>query len=199
MNDELAAALAGDHPIGDHVFDRLFPQAVRFRSGIHWTPLEVARRAVAWLAPDDTARVLDLGAGVGKLCLVGALTTRARWSGIERDAVMVRAARAAAEQLGLGARVTFALGDIAAVDWASHDAFYLFNPFAEALFAGAAATREDDYVAHLDAVYRNLEAARAGTRVVTYHGFGGNKDLDGYDLVQREPAREDELCLWIRR
>jgi len=39
---------------------------------------------------------------------------------------------------------------------------------------------------------------RAGTRVVTYHGFGGKLPA-GYALASREPAGGDALELWIRQ
>jgi len=43
-------------------------------------------------------------------------------------------------------------------------------------------------------VERRLAAARPGTRVVTYHGFGGEMP-PGFERVRRDA---DELSLWIR-
>lgn len=184
----------------DALFDRVFPAEQRFRSYLHWTPVDVARRACALLAPERNMRVLDIGAGVGKLCLVGAMHSDARWFGIERDREMVRVAIAAAEQLGVAARTSFAHGKLAQVDWPAFDAFYLFNPFAETLFAcdGDALERRERYVADIAFVQDQLASARPGTRVVTYHGFGGDFP-PGYELVHREPAHEDELCVWVQR
>jgi len=184
----------------DAAFDQVFPTAQRFRSYLHWTPVDVALRAVALLSPRPGCTVLDVGSGVGKLCLVGASTTASMWFGIERDAEMVEAAKTAAAKMQVEARTCFLHGDVTAVDWARFDAFYLFNPFAELLTKGPgdALTRREHYVATIDYVQRRLSEAAAGTRVVTYHGFGA--DLPpGFDRVHREPAREDELCLWVRR
>jgi hypothetical protein len=61
-----------------------------------------------------------------------------------------------------------------------------------------ALTRRERYVAAIDVVQRQLSHSAAGTRVVTYHGFGGEPP-PAFDLVHRETAREDELCLWVRR
>jgi SAM-dependent methyltransferase len=181
-------------------FDQIYPGEQRERSCLHWTPLDVAQRACALLASEPAARVLDIGAGVGKLCLVGALTTSAHWFGIERDAAMVAAAQAAADALGVTARATFIEGDIDSLDWSVFDAFYLFNPFAEARWAveGDRLARRDAFVATVALTEQRLADAAPGTRVVTYHGFGGEMPAS-YDLAHREPAHEDVLELWIRR
>ena len=77
----------------DLEFDRVYPSWVRRLSDMHWTPVEVARRAAALLAVDPTTRVLDVGSGVGKFCLIGALTTRATFVGIEQRENLVTVAR----------------------------------------------------------------------------------------------------------
>jgi SAM-dependent methyltransferase len=194
------ALLPAHDSMQDVTFDQVFPATQRFRSFLHWTPVDIAKRAVALLAPTPDRKVLDVGSGVGKVCLIGAASTRASWFGIERDAEMVHVARAAASRLNLDQRAQFLLGDIASIDWSMFDAFYFFNPFAELLTYGPedALTRRERYVAAIDFVQRQLSRSRAGTRVVTYHGFGSDPP-PGYDLVHREYAREDELCLWIRQ
>lgn len=183
----------------DASFDQVFPASQRSRSYLHWTPVDVAVRAAALLAPTPDCQVLDVGAGVGKLCLVGAAVTNAAWFGIERDEEMVRIATVAAARMQLEQRTRFMHGDITSIDWSRFDSFYLFNPFAELLVCGTvdALDRRERYVALIDFVQRQLSRSAPGTRVVTYHGFGG--DLSGFDVVHREPAREDELCLWLRQ
>jgi hypothetical protein len=50
----------------------------------------------------------------------------------------------------------------------------------------------------VELVEARLCAARPGTRVVTYHGFGGR--LDGpYVQVSSQIWRESELALWVRQ
>lgn len=184
----------------DATFDQVFPTSHRFRSYLHWTPVDVAMRAVALLAPTPQCKVLDVGAGVGKFCLIGASVTHGTWFGVERDAEMVRVATRAAARMNLEHRTHFLHGDASSVDWSRFDAFYLFNPFAEILAYGPddALARRDSYVEAIDFVQRQLSRTAPGTRVVTYHGFGG-EPLSAFDLVHRETAREDELCLWVRR
>ena len=43
---------------------------------MHWTPVHVARRAAQFLVTGPETRVLDVGSGPGKFCLVGALATQ---------------------------------------------------------------------------------------------------------------------------
>ena len=184
----------------DVTFDQVYPTSHRFRSYLHWTPVDVAIRAAALLAPTPACNVLDVGAGVGKVCLIGAAVTQAKWYGVERDAEMVRAATTAAARMGVEHRTQFLHGDVSSVDWSMFDAFYLFNPFAELLTSGPddPLTRRERYVAAIELVQRQLSRSAAGTRVVTYHGFGGEPP-PVFDLIHRETARGDELCLWVRR
>jgi SAM-dependent methyltransferase len=200
MPEAIVDALRSRKGLADPVFDRIYPAQQRFRSWLHWTPLEVAVRASALLAARQAIRVLDVGSGVGKVCLVGALTTPATWIGIERDADMVTAARTAAIKLRVQRRAVFASGDVTRIDWSGFDAFYLFNPFGEYLLHGSddAIARREAYVSSVELTQQRLAAAVPGTRVLTYHGFGGDMP-PGYELIHREPAHGDELVLWIRR
>jgi SAM-dependent methyltransferase len=193
-------ALRHGAPVADPMFDLVFPAEQRLRSWVHWTPLEVAVRASAVLAWKPRARVLDVGAGVGKLCLVGALTTDASWFGLEQDPHMVEGARLAAVTLGVHERVTFLQGDATQIEWPEFDAVYLFNPFAERRLCASERGEDggqDVYEASVEAVRARLAGARPGTRVVTYFGFGGAMPLE-YELIHREIACDDELCVWVR-
>src|SRR5207244_1254082 len=73
----VAAALRSGCPVADGVFDRMFPTELRFVSFQHWTPVAVARRAAELLVGAGARRLLDVGSGPGKFCIVGALTTLA--------------------------------------------------------------------------------------------------------------------------
>ena len=196
----IAKALRQRVVMEDATFDAVFPARQRFRSWLHWTPVDVAMRAVDLLAPTRRCKVLDVGSGVGKLCLIGAAVTRSMWFGIERDLEMVRAANTAAMRMRVEGRIRFLHGDIASLDWSIFDAFYLFNPFGEILLFDSddALSRRERYAASIAYVQRQLSRARAGTRVVTYHGFGGEMP-SGFTVVHREPAHEDELVLWVRQ
>jgi hypothetical protein len=174
-------------PVDDAGFDRVYPADVRHLSHVHWTPVAVATLAARFLVGAPGARVLDVGAGAGKLCLIGALVTAGTFHGVEQRATLVEAARAAARLLH-APRTCFEHGDVLDVAWSGFDAFYLYNPFADRL---------DAFDASVRAVQARLDAARPGTRVATYHGFGGAMP-PGY---RRGFAGEGELAgleLWTR-
>ena len=72
---EIQSALRQRSPVPDEVFDQLYPRISRFRSSVHWTPVEVAIRVAELLDGAPGGQILDVGAGVGKACIIGALTT----------------------------------------------------------------------------------------------------------------------------
>src|ERR1041384_4617592 len=131
----IAEALARRVAISDEEFDQVFPEEFRERSFMHWTPVAVAMRAAELLAPEPNLRVLDVGAGVGKMCLVGALVTGATWWGIEQDQVLVAAANHAAWALDIDGHTRFVQGDGSRLAWDEFDALYFYNPFTTLMLA----------------------------------------------------------------
>jgi hypothetical protein len=178
----------------DAGFDELVPGDLRRLSFLHWTPVSIAMRAARWLAPEPGMRVLDVGAGVGKMCVVGASSTQAEWCGIEQNRRCVEAALGIAAALELSSQTSFIHADAFDIDWAPFDAIYFYNPF-ELLAIHSESGRHRDSVL---AVEQRLATMRPGTRVVTYHGFGGVVPPT-FDLVHREMIELGELELWIQR
>jgi len=186
----------------DRVFDELFPEPVRRVSSRFWTPVRVARKAAGILAM-GSGPVLDVGAGVGKLCIIGALTTNAQFHGLEHRQELVTIANDVIDALGLSARCRVFHGTLDDVDWAGYSSFYFCNPFEENLFPEA--RRYDDRVVlskprfHEDTarVERALDAARVGTRVVTFHGLGCRVPAT-YRLSPEETRGNPLLRSWIK-
>lgn len=203
--EAVTGALCAGAPLPDAVFDRLLPEELRRLSSHHWTPVDVARRAASWLtehANGHPLRVLDIGAGVGKLCIIGALTTRARFEGIEHRPQLARIAADLARATGArDALVT--PGTLAQIQWEHFDGFYLFNPFEENVrgpsdhLDGTVELSPQRYQDDVAQVERGLLRARIGARVVTYNGFGGLFP-SSYHLARSEPAGDAVLRLWIK-
>jgi SAM-dependent methyltransferase len=197
--EEVLSMLRIGQPVSDEDFDRIYPEWVRRASGTHWTPIEVARRAVHLLGVDNRTRVLDVGSGAGKFCLVGSLTSPGRFVGVEQRPRLVAAAARAARS-GRVERVQFIHGEALAIDWRDFDVFYLYGPFYEQVFDIQPAIEEpitrseQRYHACIAETIEKLSSARAGTRVVTVNGFGARPA--GYCQVASERMGQHLVQLW---
>jgi hypothetical protein len=201
--DVLRRALQARAPVRDEDFDCVYPLRYRQISAQYWTPVEAARRAAALLAGEDVRRVLDVGAGVGKFCVVAAASVpRATFTGVEHRRHLVDAGRRAVRILRIP-RVELLHARLSQIAAGDFDAFYFYNPFAENLLGQS--LRIDDSVplslARFDADVRRshalLATAPPGTRVVTYYGYGGQMPA-GYDLVHADRGHVGLLQLWVR-
>lgn len=198
----IAEQLAAGLPVPDARFDRLLPPDLQRLAGLHFTPVAVAARAAAWLTEEGADEVADLGAGVGKFCLVGAATTQARFTGIEVRSGLVQVARDLARRLGLP-RAQFVQGDLRRVPLGRYQAFYVYDPFSEA--EASEDERLDPWVPTADrtadvaTLLARLEAAPAGARLAMFCGLGGAQPA-GWRLAGQEPIdpRGDVLQLWVK-
>ena len=193
--------LRGRRPVPDEIFDDIYPDAVRRASSAHWTPVRVCARVVELLRLQPGERLLDIGSGAGKFCIVAAAMTRARVCGVEREPRLASVAREAARRFGVD--VDFADGPFDAEDPRRIDAAYLFNPFTETILLPAdrdfaadrfAGRTEADVVA----AEAFLARARVGTRVAPFFGFGGQVPAD-YELLAQETCDGGMLEVWERR
>ena len=85
--------------IEDEKFDQIYPARIRKLSPLQWTPVRVAAAATRLLVTMPGTRVLDIGCGPGKFCLVAAALTDGHFTGIEQRGDLATAARKAATTL----------------------------------------------------------------------------------------------------
>lgn len=200
MHRSIKGLRAGD-AVDDRSFDSIYPDWIQKLSRIQWTPVEVAQKAATWLVTKPGTKVLDVGSGVGKFCLVGALATKGVFTGVEFRPHLVEVAQLVARQNSIK-RCTFVAGDAVSVDWGIYDGLYLYNPFAEHLPGCPIVDDTVDpqsahffaYVAHVEGW---LATAAIGTRVVTYHGFGGEFPTD-WERAEAARMASGSLELWVR-
>lgn len=197
----IAAALKQNRKVTDARFDRLYPKKIREFSKIHWTALDIALRATEFFECDRNTRLLDVGSGCGKFCVLAALKRPGRFTGIEQRPNLVEAATQVARKFRLK-KVKFIHGDMADLDWSKFNAFYLFNPFIENEFKSIRIDKQikmgpTKYKKYVATVKRKLDAAPTGTQVVTYYGFGGRMPA-GYKRMRKEKAGRDFLELWVK-
>ena len=187
----------------DDVFDPQLPRRMQMKSSVHFTPVAVARCAARLLASRPGMRVLDVGSGPGKFCVVAAREVpEVTFVGVEIRPHLVHMARKLASRAGVK-NVSFLHADAMDVDWSAYDAFYFYNPFAEQLHDGgfvldrSLSFEPSKFLEYVIAARRRLDAAAIGTRVVTYHSFGAPTP-QGYDLIESHAIGTDQLELWIK-
>lgn len=188
------------HSKKDQEFDLIFPEAIGRLSDCHWSPVNVCRTAAQMLAVEPGTRVLDIGCGPGKFCVIGATTTQGRFTGVEQRGRLARIAQDVVRKHRVP-RVDIVHGNIQDVNFRDFDAFYLFNPFEENIMP---ALRIDydvdlnprlytDYSAH---VQQQLLRMPLATRVVTYC-CDGLEIPDCYACVKT--AFTEKLKLWVKK
>jgi SAM-dependent methyltransferase len=187
----------------DACFDQALPRYERDRSSQYWTPVAVSARVAAIFSERGARKVLDVGCGPGKFCVVaGALRPGLHVSGIEQRSRLVRLGKRLVRKFGLR-NVELSTGDATKLSWDDFDALYFFNPFIESTFSPA--FRFDDDVVHskrrfgaeLLRVESLLARAPLGTMFVTYHGLGGPIP-SSYELVGEERAGTDKIRTWVK-
>ena len=164
------------HEIIDEDFDLIFPVEIRRKSATHFTPIKIARAAAEFLVTAPNVRILDIGSGAGKFCMVGALTTKGHFTGVEQHAHLSKCANEIVNKYGLE-NVSFLNINMDRVKFSDFEGFYLFNPFYENLSPESAIDPSiylDDelYLEYSNYVHQQLEKMPIGTRVVTYHSSG---------------------------
>lgn len=151
------------------------------------------------LADTPRERVLDIGCGAGKFCLLGASLTEAQFTGVEQRGELVEVARQAAAQLQLSG-VEFIHANIVDVRFDDFDAFYIFNPFEENMLVGhkidsAVPLSPKLFKAYTNHVADELATRPLGTRVVTYMGYAD--EIPGCYTCETA-LFGDDLKLWVK-
>ena len=194
--------MSDDDPttVEDEKFDQIYPAKVRKLSSLHWTPVRIAAAAADLLVTAPGTRVLDVGCGPGKFCLVGASLAEGHFTGVEQRGELVAAAMAAAARLELR-DVEFLHANVIDVPFSDYDAFYIFNPFEENMFQGhkidsAVSLSPDLFKCYTRYVAAQLGARPLGTRVVTYMGYA-DEIPSCYEC--ESTLFGDDVKLWIKR
>ena len=186
--------------VEDEKFDQVYPPRIRKLSALHWSPVRVAAEAARLLVTAPGTRVLDVGCGPAKFCLVAASLTHGSFTGIEQREELVAAARSAAFRLQLD-DVEIIHGNVLDLPFNRHDAFYLYNPFEENMARGHKIDATVSLSPLLFKRYNRYVAAQLGampigTRAVTYAGYA-DEIPTCYDC--ETALFGDELKLWIKR
>ena len=116
--------------VKDDDINAIYPEKIRRLARQHWTPVGVAKRAAEFLADRPGARVLDIGSGAGKFCLVGATYTKGNFTGIEQRRRLVTLSKKLAGIYDIH-NVNFIHRNITSINFSNYNAFYFYNSFYE--------------------------------------------------------------------
>jgi len=162
------------HVVKDSDIDSLYPLHIRKLSHRHWTPVDVTKSAVKFLAQNYGAKILDIGSGVGKFCLAaGSFQPDCYYYGVEQREQLIEYAERAKYEMDLH-NVAFLHANIKEIDFGDYDHFYFFNAFYEHLDNSVRIDKDTTvsielYKEYTKYLFAQLAHMRRGTRLVTYH------------------------------
>lgn len=161
--------------------------------------MAVAKAASQFLA-EPGKKILDVGSGVGKFCLIaGHLHRDATFHGIEQRMNLVHFAKEAQEKLQLK-NVHFINNNITKTEFSIFDHFYFYNSFYENLphvdkidnDIGFSQEQFDHYTRHL---FNELAKLPPRTKLVTYHAHR-EQIPNTYGLLRSE--FDGKLEYWVQ-
>lgn len=164
--------LKSNADVDDNAFNDLYPKHIKALSGRHWTPVAIARMAARYLVDNGDKKVLDIGSGAGKFCLVGAASTKGVFYGVEQRASLTRISKKIADKYKIS-NVEFIHSNINEISFLDYEAFYFFNSFYENIDTSCSIDDtvlpdKDLYYDYSDYVKEQLNKTPVGTRLVTY-------------------------------
>lgn len=183
--------------ISDEEFDTIFPEEMWEHSNRHFTSVFLSQKAAAYLAADENTRILDIGSGTGKFCLVGAICTNSHFTGVEYRKNQSDIALEVAERFRIP-NVRFINANILDINFKDYNAFYMFNPFLENLDTSARMdqtknSKKEDYELFRSYVFQQLASKDIGTRLATYY-ISQNQIPDSFEL--KSSSFGDTLKFW---
>ena len=178
----------GNETVFDDEFDAIFPEEVRAHSDRHFTSVFIAQKAAQFLVSTKRDRILDIGAGTGKFCLVAALSNDAHFTGVEYRKNQHQISLNCAQHLKVK-NATFLHSNILDIPFDDFTGFYMFNPFLEQIDGTAKMDNSIDektgnYSLFNNYVKAELEKKPIGTRLVTYYVPQIQVSND-YELVEK--------------
>ncbi len=188
--------------ISNDRFDQIFDQKLRRVSSVHWTPVEIVLSILELLDLGDESKVLDVGSGAGKFCLVGALNSKAHFFGVEQRQPLVKMANQLAKDFRI-TNASFIYSDALKIDWSEYEVIYLFNPYYENIMAAGLRIDLDIKVSHkkykdyILETMNKLSQLKVGTKIVTYYGFGQGLP-DNYKLTTSLAVGLSQIELWTK-
>ena len=158
--------------IDDAEFDALYPNSFLNISDRHFSSIYVCQLAARFLSEQKQAKILDIGSGAGKFCIIGAMSNvNSNFTGIEYRGTLHEEAQKLKNQLQLS-NCEFVNGNILDYQLQDFNSFYMFNPFLEQKDKSAIIAMDFNHqneIDYLDYVLSELEKLPSGARLATYY------------------------------
>ena len=181
-------------------FNNLLPDYLKFASRLYFTPIDVAQQAAIWLTENGEKKILDIGSGVGKFCVAAAINVDSHFYGVEYRKSLNQIGKMLVKHYNL-TNVTLLQANILDITFLDYDGFYIFNPFYENLekakrLNDEVELKEHLYLDFLKHTEDQLNLAKPGTKLVTYHG--NNFEVpNSYKKINE--AFNGDLKLWAKQ
>lgn len=185
--------------VSDGDFDAIYTRRIREVSKIHFTPVDVAKTAARYLVEKPGAKVLDVGSGAGKFCMIGASCTDGFFTGVEHRESLCRLSELLSKCHKLR-NTKFIHSNIMEIEFRAFDAIYFFNSFYENIFPNDPIDNSVKLDKALYAIYaqymrEQLDKMPPGTRLATY--FCYMTEVPGSYKIQ-STGFEGKLKLWLK-
>jgi hypothetical protein len=159
--------------VSDDEFNSIYPEKIRTLARKHWTPVSVAKLAAEFLVEKTGTRVLDIGSGAGKFCMIGATHTKGYFTGVEQRLPLVNLSTKLSAYYYIR-NVSFIHSNITSVAFSDYNAFYFYNSFHENIDLNCkiddtiklSAERYHSYSTYIAGQFASLPP---GSRLATYY------------------------------
>jgi len=188
-------------PFSEQDFLAALPEHLRAADELHFTPVWVIELVAEWLRGFEVDRVLDIGSGVGKFCLMSAaLNPDIAFVGVERRLELHSVAQGFKRDFP-ELKLDCILADVLDLDLSAFRVFYLYNPFYEHVADEAALNQEFElyesaFEQYQNALRKRLQALPLGTIVIAYHGEQNELPYT-YELQKQSP--DGLLKMWVKK
>jgi len=183
--------------IEDDEFDLIYPENIKLVAEIHFTPVNVSKIAARYLVERKGFKILDIGSGAGKFCMIGSACTDGYFTGVEQRKSLCAVAQKVSKKYNL-TNVKFINANVLDIAFKDFDAFYFYNSFYENICASGDINNEveltlDLYVKYSNYVKEQLDLMPIGTKLVTY--FSYLKEIPNSYKVKISTL-DDKLKMW---
>jgi SAM-dependent methyltransferase len=157
----------------DKYFDAHLSHKLRSISEKHFTPFEIAFQAALLLVNRPAMKILDIGAGPGKFCIIASRVMKANYYGIEHREHFCNLARDIIKERNMK-NINIIHDNFVNHDFKKYDGFYFFNSFEENLDPSnvidhTVETSHFHFKYYRAKLIEKLNSARKGARLVTYY------------------------------